>query len=49
MANFQKNFVIEKYIAKQTDVSKSMRAILVNWMVEVQVGHSYSAVVLNFR
>ncbi|XP_050687853.1 G2/mitotic-specific cyclin-B3-like [Eriocheir sinensis] len=32
----EKNFVIEKYIERQPDVMKSMRRILVNWMVEVQ-------------
>lgn len=37
---FQKKFVIEKYIERQPDVMRSMRAILVDWMVEVQVRHS---------
>lgn len=32
----EKAFAIDKYIDRQPDVSKSMRAILVDWMVEVQ-------------
>lgn len=32
----EKKFVIEKYIERQPDVMRSMRAILVDWMVEVQ-------------
>uniref|UniRef100_A0A0P4WGL0 Uncharacterized protein n=1 Tax=Scylla olivacea TaxID=85551 RepID=A0A0P4WGL0_SCYOL len=32
----EKKFVIEKYIGRQPDVMRSMRAILVDWMVEVQ-------------
>ncbi|KAG0693501.1 G2/mitotic-specific cyclin-B3 [Chionoecetes opilio] len=32
----EKKFVIVKYIDKQPDVMRSMRAILVDWMVEVQ-------------
>ena len=34
---FQKNFVVEKYMDKQPEITKTMRAILVDWMVEVQV------------
>ncbi|XP_037786045.1 G2/mitotic-specific cyclin-B3-like [Penaeus monodon] len=32
----ESNFVIDKYIDRQPDVSRSMRAILIDWMVEVQ-------------
>lgn len=32
----ENNFVIDKYIDRQPDVSRSMRAILIDWMVEVQ-------------
>lgn len=32
----EKNFQIDKYIERQPDVSRSMRAILIDWMVEVQ-------------
>lgn len=34
--NREKTFPIDKYIDRQPDVSKSMRSILVDWMVEVQ-------------
>jgi len=34
--NRENAFPIDKYIDRQPDVSKSMRAILVDWMVEVQ-------------
>lgn len=40
MVILQKKFVIEKYIERQPDVMRSMRAILVDWMVEVQVRHN---------
>ncbi|XP_042878470.1 G2/mitotic-specific cyclin-B3-like isoform X2 [Penaeus japonicus] len=32
----ESNFTIDKYIDRQPDVSRSMRAILIDWMVEVQ-------------
>lgn len=34
--------MLPDYMEKQTDISGDMRAILVDWMVEVQVrGHSF--------
>lgn len=32
----ESNFVVKKYLDKQGEVNKAMRAILVDWMVEVQ-------------
>ena len=35
-ATFQAEFCVPDYIAKQAEVTKTMRAILVDWLVEVQ-------------
>ena len=35
--------MIEKYIERQPDVMRSMRSILVDWMVEVQVSHRWKS------
>ncbi|XP_054706535.1 G2/mitotic-specific cyclin-B3-like [Uloborus diversus] len=32
----EKKFTVEKYLQKQSEITKGMRAILVDWMVEVQ-------------
>jgi len=32
----EKSFPIEKYLSKQTEITESMRSVLVDWMVEVQ-------------
>lgn len=41
--------MLPDYMEKQTDISGDMRAILVDWMVEVQVrGHSFLQSFLSF-
>lgn len=34
---FQKSFLLPDYMKSQPDITMDMRAILVDWMVEVQV------------
>ena len=36
----QEKFVLVDYMPKQPSIGSSMRAILVDWLVEVQVGHT---------
>lgn len=40
LVRWQEKFILPDYMEKQPDISGDMRAILVDWMVEVQVcGH----------
>lgn len=40
---FQEKFILKEYMNKQTDISSCMRAILVDWLVEVQVSLATAA------
>ncbi|XP_016008755.2 G2/mitotic-specific cyclin-B3 [Rousettus aegyptiacus] len=37
MKEREENFILEKYMNRQTDISSDMRVILVDWLVEVQM------------
>ncbi|XP_077649780.1 G2/mitotic-specific cyclin-B3 [Urocitellus parryii] len=37
LKNREENFILNKYMDKQTDINSDMRAILVDWLVEVQM------------
>ncbi|XP_029785946.1 G2/mitotic-specific cyclin-B3 [Suricata suricatta] len=37
MKEREENFILKKYMHRQTDISSCMRAILVDWLVEVQM------------
>ncbi|KAG3272115.1 cyclin B3 [Ictidomys tridecemlineatus] len=37
LKNREENFILIKYMDKQTDINSDMRAILVDWLVEVQM------------
>ncbi|XP_066212510.1 G2/mitotic-specific cyclin-B3 [Saccopteryx leptura] len=37
MKEREEKFILKKYIDRQTDISSNMRAILVNWLVDVQI------------
>lgn len=39
----QEKFILKKYMNRQTDISSDMRAILVDWLVEVQVSPATAA------
>lgn len=42
LVRWQEKFILPDYMEKQPDISGDMRAILVDWMVEVQVwGHGH--------
>ncbi|XP_065771312.1 G2/mitotic-specific cyclin-B3 isoform X3 [Muntiacus reevesi] len=37
MKKREENFILKKYMTRQTDINSNMRAILVDWLVEVQM------------
>lgn len=40
----QEKFILKKYMNRQTDINSDMRAILVDWLVEVQVNLTTTAI-----
>lgn len=40
----QEKFILKKYMDRQTDINSDMRAILVDWLVEVQVNLTSAAI-----
>ncbi|XP_053435750.1 G2/mitotic-specific cyclin-B3 [Nycticebus coucang] len=49
MKEREENFILRKYMDRQTEINSTMRAILVDWLVEVQISTIDSAKIFTFR